>query len=154
METYTMTEKYLVGIIQVPLSAFLEEVVVGRHEDPKIARRLEGIFKREGCESEKASNHIRGLVDFPTIKTILSALGFSYRKLQDTVWRGKYPKACIRGGILCIDGKQRICAARKLFGEHSWWTVRLYCVSKGRRTIFTRYLWDVSLTTEQITVTL
>jgi hypothetical protein len=127
-----MAEKYLIGIIQVPLCAFRAEVGVGRDEDEKLVTRLSRVFERTPCRPEIWENHVKGLVDWSTITNILSTLGLSYRKLRDTVHWAKYPKAYLRDSIICIDGNQRIGAARRLSGENSWWTVRLYCVSQGK----------------------
>lgn len=127
-----MAEKYLVGIIQVPLCAISTEIRVGRDEDKELVRRLVRLFSRTPCEPEAWENHIKGLVDWQTITDILSILGSSYRKLRETVHWAKYPKVCLQGGITCIDGIQRIGVAKQLFDENMWWPVKLYCVSKGK----------------------
>lgn len=127
-----MAEKYLVGIIQVPLDAFTTEVGVGREEDPRIIKKLSTLFRRTTCRPGRWENHVIGLIDDQTLANIMSVLGMSQSKFRDTVRWATYPKAYLQSCILCLDGKQRIAAARKVFGKMSWWTVRLYYVSEGK----------------------
>ncbi|KAF3768216.1 hypothetical protein M406DRAFT_75517 [Cryphonectria parasitica EP155] len=126
-----MIDQYLVGIIQVPLSSIRTEREVGRDEDQKIIKRLSTVFRRTPCRPQKWENHVKGLVDEKTLRSIQSTLGLTYDKLGATVRSGKYPKAHIRDRILCLDGKQRVAAARRIFGKDSWWTVKLYFVPEA-----------------------
>lgn len=90
-----MADKYLVGIIQVPLSTFTMELNVGRSEDQKIIEKLSKIFRRTAFQPEKWENHIKGLIDGQTLADIVSSLSLSYRILRGTVCWLKYPKAHI-----------------------------------------------------------
>lgn len=127
-----MAEKYLIGIIQVPLCAFRTESAVERDEDEELVAGLQRVFERTPCEPEDWDNHIKGLVEWPTITDILSTLGFSYPKLRDTIRWAQYPKVYLRGVITCLDGVQRIGAGKECFDENMWWPVKLYYVSKGK----------------------
>ncbi|KAM5348928.1 hypothetical protein ACJ41O_008751 [Fusarium nematophilum] len=80
----------IVGIIQVPLSAFAYDPYVGRGHDPAVVKQLERVFRRT-----------------------------------------RHPKVWLPPCILCIDGKQRIAAAKARFGEKYWWTVRLFYCKDG-----------------------
>ncbi|KAH8156302.1 hypothetical protein CIB48_g11946 [Xylaria polymorpha] len=45
---------------------------------------------------------------------------------RSTVQTGKYPRVRLRKRIVCLDGRQRIAAARGKFGKRFWWPVKLY----------------------------
>jgi hypothetical protein len=121
----------LIGIIQVPLSAFVYDPFVGRGHDPAVVKQLERVFRRTQCAPGKPSNHIEGAIDRETIRVILSRLQVSLTALRKTVVDGKHPRVRLSPCILCIDGKQRIAAAKARYGEKYWWTVKLFYCKDG-----------------------
>ena len=130
----------LIGIIQVPLSAFVYDPFVGRGHDPVLVKQLDRVFRRTQCAPEKPSNHAEGAIDRDTISVILSKLQVSLTNFRKTITSGKHPKVRLPSCILCIDGTQRIAAAKARYGEKYWWTVRLfYC--KGGEYTSTRSLY-------------
>lgn len=122
----------LVGIIQVPLSAFAYDAYVGRERHPTIVKQLGRVFQRTRCAPQEPRNHAEGAVDRETLRVILSKLKLSLTNLRTTVTNGKYPRVWLQPCILCIDGKQRIAAAKAKFGEKYWWTVRLFYCKDGK----------------------
>jgi hypothetical protein len=52
--------------------------------------------------------------------------------LRATVLTRQYPRLRLRKAILCLDGRQRTAAARRLYGKSFWWTVKLY----ARRVVY------------------
>lgn len=122
----------IVGIIQVPLSAFAYDPYVGRGHDPAVVKQLERVFRRTRCAPKKPSNHAEGAIDRETLRVILSKLQVSLTDLRTAVTNGRHPKVWLPPCILCIDGKQRIAAAKARFGEKYWWTARLFYCKDGR----------------------
>ncbi|KAI1464283.1 uncharacterized protein F4812DRAFT_205785 [Daldinia caldariorum] len=121
-----MAEENIVGIIQVPLNAYTYQPGKGRDEDPAIVKHLSDIFKREGCKPDLWEHHIKGEIDATTYNRLLIALGLPEEKLRATVQTGQYPRVRLRKRIVCLDGRQRIAAARGEFGRRFWWPVKLY----------------------------
>jgi hypothetical protein len=57
----------------------------------------------------------------------LSAFGKPEAEFRRTVQTRRYPRIRdLRKSILCVDGRQRLAAARREFGKKSWWTAKLY----------------------------
>jgi hypothetical protein len=127
-----MTEKYLVGIIRVPPSAFTFDAAHGRQEHGAITERLIRVFRRSACRQDDQDNYITGCVDESTYKEILSTLHRSPEALRRTVWEGNPPRIALNNRIVCVDGRQRIAAARRLYGSRFWWTVKLFHVPEGK----------------------
>ncbi|KAK3693494.1 hypothetical protein B0T22DRAFT_505337 [Podospora appendiculata] len=115
----------LSGIIQVPLDAFTYQPGEGRGEDEAVIKLLYGLFEKD-CRPSEWSHHVKGEVDAEIFNGILLALSSSEAYLRNTVHTGKYPQLPIRECILCLDGQQRIAAARRRFGTDFWWPVKLY----------------------------
>ena len=115
----------IVGIIQVPLDAFTYQPGEGRGEDQAVTKLLYDLFEKD-CRPNEWSHHIKGEVDAEIYNGILLALRYSEDELRNTVQTGKYPQLPIRECILCLDGRQRIAAARRRFGTDFWWPVKLY----------------------------
>ncbi|KAI3339064.1 hypothetical protein F4824DRAFT_70186 [Ustulina deusta] len=121
-----MADEDIVGIIQVPLNAYTYQPGKGRDEDPAIVKHLSDIFKKEGCKPNLWEHHIKGEIDAATYGRLLIALGLSEDNFRSTVQTGKYPRVRLRKRIVCLDGRQRIAAARGKFGKRFWWPVKLY----------------------------
>lgn len=117
-----------IGIIQVPIDAFNFLPGVGRDLHSATVDKLAHLFRRVRCRPKKWEHHVKGLVDFRTYYEILTALNFSRQQLQETVTRGPtYHKVSLPPkSIICIQGKHRLAAASREFGERYFWTVRLY----------------------------
>lgn len=122
----------LVGIIQVPLSAFIYDPFVGRGRHPTLVKKLMRVFRRTGCRPHLSENHVQGLVDAKTLSYINSKLQISGEDLLATInTSGSYPSIMLERRILCMDGQQRTAAAEKMFGLEYRWTVRLYSATRG-----------------------
>lgn len=121
-----MAEEDIVGIIQVQLNAFTYQPKKGREEDPAIVKHLSDIFEREGCRPNLWGHHVKGEIDAATYSKLLTACGLSEDELRSTVKTGKHPRVRLRKRIVCLDGRQRIAAARAKFGKKFWWPVKLY----------------------------
>ncbi|KAI8626618.1 hypothetical protein F5Y19DRAFT_446352 [Xylariaceae sp. FL1651] len=121
-----MADEDIVGIIRVPLNAYTYQPGKGRDEDPEIVKHLSDIFKKEGCKPDLWEHHIKGEIDVATYSRLLIALGLSEDSFRSTVQTGKYPRVRLRKRIICLDGRQRIAAARGKFGTRFWWPVKLY----------------------------
>ena len=115
----------IVGIIQVPLDAFTYQPGEGRGQDEAVTKLLYDLFEKD-CRPNEWSHYIKGEVDAEIYNGILLALSYSEDELRNTVQTGKYPQLPIRECILCLDGRQRIAAARRRFGTDFWWPVKLY----------------------------
>ncbi len=122
----TMADKDIVGIIQVPLNAYTYQPDKGRDEDPAIVKHLSDIFEQEGCDPNLWEHHIKGEIDAATYSKLLTALGLSEDNFRSTLQTGRYPRVRLRKRIICLDGRQRIAAARGKFGKKFWWPVKLY----------------------------
>lgn len=111
-----MADEDIVGIIQVPLNGYTYQASKGRDEDPAIVKHLSDIFK-EGCKPDLWEHHIKGEIDAAMYSRLLIALGLSEDKFRSTVQTGRYPRVRLRKRIVCLDGRQRIAAARGMFGK-------------------------------------
>ena len=121
-----MAVEDIVGIIQVQLNAFTYQPKKGRDEDPAIVKHLSDIFEQEGCKPNLWGHHVKGEIDAATYSRLLVACGLAEDQLRSTVQTGKYPRVRLRKRIICLDGRQRIAAARGKFGKKFWWPVKLY----------------------------
>lgn len=119
-----MAEQEPLGIIRVPLTAF-NSVVVGRGPDGDAVRLLESAFDNESCKPNDEKNLVEGIVDLQTYRMILKKLCLTPKELRDLAKRGRYPKVTLRNCITCSHGRQRITAARNLYGESYVWAVRI-----------------------------
>ncbi|KAI2604647.1 hypothetical protein GGR54DRAFT_448584 [Hypoxylon sp. NC1633] len=129
-----MSDKDIIGIIQVQLDAFTFQPNVGREKDKAIVKRLVSRFGTAPCEPEEWDHHVKGYVGPETYNKILSALGMSEDEFRRIVQARRYPRLRgLRRSILCLDGRQRLAAAREKFGNKFWWTVRLYSSARARR---------------------
>ncbi|KAH8744768.1 hypothetical protein F5883DRAFT_376209, partial [Diaporthe sp. PMI_573] len=124
--TPMMADEDIIGVIQVPLNAYTYQPGKGRDEDPAIVKHLSAVFNKEGCNPDQWEHHIKGEVDAATYSRLLIALGLSEGKFRNTVRTGMYPRVRLRKRIVCLDGRQRIAAARVKFGSKFWWPVKLY----------------------------
>lgn len=115
----------IVGIIQVPLDAFTYPPGEGRGEDAAVIKLLYDLFEKD-CRPNEWSHYIKGEVDTEIYNGIVLALSTSEAELRNTVHTGRYPQLPIRECILCLDGRQRIAAARRRFGTDFWWPVKIY----------------------------
>lgn len=127
-----MTEKHLVGIIRVPLSAFTYRPGIGREESRAITKRLANVFRKTPCQSHQWENHVKGLIDRPTLEAILATLHCTTEQLRATIPRREFPRVRLNGQILCLDGRHRLAAAKRAFGKGVWWPVKLYYAAPGR----------------------
>lgn len=121
-----MADEDIIGIIRVPLNAYTYQPEKGRDKDPAIVKHLSGIFRKEGCKPDLWEHHIKGEVDAATYSSLLTSLGLSEDKLRSTAHTGNYPRVRLRKRIVCLDGRQRIAAARGRFGKDFWWPVKLF----------------------------
>ena len=126
-----MAEKYLVGIIKVPLSAFTFQPDVGREESRTIVKRLSNVFRRTRCRSQKWENHVKGLIDRDTFAAVLARLNCTEDQFRSTIHRREFPRVRLDGRILCLDGRHRLAAAKRAFGKGVWWPVKLYHAPPG-----------------------
>ncbi|KAI1207658.1 uncharacterized protein F4807DRAFT_469168 [Annulohypoxylon truncatum] len=121
-----MVDAEILGVVWVPLNAYTYQPDKGRDEDPVIVNHLSDIFGREGCKPELWEHHIKGEIDAATYSRLLIALGISEAQFRSTAGTGRYPRVRLRKRIVCLDGRQRIAAARGKFGKRFWWPVKLY----------------------------
>ncbi|KAM7196593.1 Protein of unknown function (DUF3723) domain containing protein, partial [Rhypophila sp. PSN 637] len=113
----------LIGIIQVPLRCFAFDPNIGRGEDEALVNRFTRLFRRVGCKPKLWENHAKGSVNARTYQSTLSTLRISKGSLRKTVKVDyQYPRVA---SIICLDGTQRVVAARKEFGEDFWWTQKV-----------------------------
>lgn len=114
----------LVGVVVVPLTAFMPRTI-GRSEDIDIVSHLERVFNRTGCTAG-VENRIKGLINQQVYELILSRI--PKNDLVSTIGKESdqtLPRIDLYNCIECIDGLQRVAAAR---GRLEWWTVELYCI--------------------------
>lgn len=121
-----MADEDIIGIIRVPLNAYTYQPGKGRDKDPAIVKHLSDVFNKEGCNPDQWEHHIKGEVDAATYGRLLIALGLSEDKLRNAAQTGKYPRVRLRKRIVCLDGRQRIAAARGKFSKDFWWPVKLF----------------------------
>lgn len=118
-----------VGIIQVPIEAFEYLPGVGRDLDHQVVNNLTHLFRRVKCHPKSWVHHVAGLIDVRTYYEILTALTLSRQQFSKTVNKGaEYRRLSLQAkSIICLQGKHRLAAAKKVFGKQYFWTVRLYC---------------------------
>ncbi|KAI3326657.1 hypothetical protein HD806DRAFT_532293 [Xylariaceae sp. AK1471] len=126
-----MTNQSLVGIIKVPLCAFTYEPEQGRAESPAIVKRLSDLFRKTRCRPSLWENHVKGRITSQTLEGILATLNFTQEQLHSTIYQGDYPLVHLKKEIICLDGRHRLAAARKVFGDKVWWPVKLYSTPLG-----------------------
>ncbi len=116
------------GIIQVPVNAFEFIPGVGRDLDHGIVDNLVRLFRQVRCRPKKWDHHVEGLIDLRMYYEILFTLNLSRQQFLETAARGRaYPKVRLPPrSIVCLQGKQRLAAAKSRFGGEYFWTVRLY----------------------------
>lgn len=113
----------------------------------KNVKRLEKIFRDEGCHRLKLRNHIVGVIDQQRLDAAVRDLGISAEQLfADPRDGDDYPKLDFPPGyqLECLDGHARVDAAARVLplGDKRW-TVDLYLAGKDclfLRTIDLRFL--------------
>lgn len=119
-------DQWLVGIVRAPISCLyfppngvLPRLIVQRNRNQK-----ERLFRSAAlCKPHIYENQILVEVDSETRRQILTALRLSSDQLKDpTSVKHLPPNFQLR----CTDGRQRVDAARRLWGHSFEWTIRLY----------------------------
>lgn len=96
----------------------------GRDLDDRNVNRLIDIFKSQGCKRESTANAISVLVQRSAIEEALARQGSSSLAVHSIV-PAQLPY--LNAKVLCLQGKHRIHAARKVlpYGDW-WWTVKIF----------------------------
>ena len=102
----------------------------GRDLDSRNVRRLLGVFKRS-CERENPGNAISVVVRKEILANMLQQ--DLHREAIHSLSPEQLPY--LKTKVLCLHGKHRICAARRLL-RHSerWWIAKIYDSGKNSNT--------------------
>ena len=114
-----MAEKYLVGIIKVPLSAFTFQPGVGREESHTIVKRLSNVFRRTRCRSQQWENHVKGLIDRDTFAAVLARLNCTEDQFRSTYTDASSRVCAWMGGFSVSTGGTGLPPRRGLLAKGS-----------------------------------
>lgn len=121
----------LLGFARVPNSAFIFNELT-RGEDKDAIRRLDRVYRRTGCRPDDEGNCVIGVVDTKALRKICSAIGVSDDGVRRKLRSQPPPRIDLRRCIICVDGRQRVAAAKRRYGTRApWWTVKLYFAPRG-----------------------
>ncbi|KAI1861532.1 hypothetical protein JX265_009499 [Neoarthrinium moseri] len=139
-------ESDCVGIVRVPLerltfsppSNFNQNTTQRFYSQEQLLRidwkqvsRLAEIFRRGRCRPSLTEHQMRGTVTPEILEAILRTSSLSKEQLFEKSAKGCYPFINGDFKIWCTQGKRRAVAAKSVYKEKAWWTVRLYCRNPG-----------------------
>lgn len=126
-DTYGELDRHFHGYARVKLENV--DFDSGRELDDRKVKRLLGIFKKQGCERKKTTNAISVLVAKGALGNVLTQQNSSGSGVHFIV-PALLPHLNVK--VLCLQGKHRICAARKfLKNADRWWTAKVFDAGKA-----------------------
>ena len=129
-DTYAQLDCHFQGYARVKLEDI--DFNSGRELDGQNVKRLVGIFKLQGCVRENTANAISVLVERGALGNVRTQQG-SPSSAVHSIIPTRLPY--LNTKVLCLQGKHRICAARKfLHHTNRWWTVKVFDAGKASQT--------------------
>jgi hypothetical protein len=131
MENAGTKGRFLLGIASISLTS-LNFAQTHREESEKAQSRLLNVFRLEGCRRYEEENFIDATVDTAILSEALHLVNLSQESFSSMTSKflsnpRDIPRLNLAQPVTCLNGLQRIRAAREwLDANDQWWIVRLY----------------------------